>query len=122
METPLPERLPISFQQYTDNSVRLTINQLITYLAELTAVVEKHQAQITNLRGGYTDAEIAAVALKPTPTLNPHDVKASLCSTPTLKETLLDAITSESFQEHGLQKMRRVMLSDVEAIINRLMP
>lgn len=92
-------------------------NQLIGYLAELTEVVEKQATLITNLRGGWTDAEIA---------------QASFKSTPTLKETLMEAISNEkramypvgSYLNHrnGYNEAYNNAIDSVEAIINRLMP
>jgi len=68
LKTPLPEKIePIECGAWTKNSLPYKLNQLIDVVAELTEVVQKQEAQITNLRGGWTDVEIKNAAIKPWP-------------------------------------------------------
>jgi hypothetical protein len=65
METQIPKRLEQVGQGNMDliNSM-FAINDLIDYITELSTVIEKQQAQIDNLRGGWTDAEIKKAEVK----------------------------------------------------------
>ena len=67
MKTQLPEKyegnmLNEHTKQFIDYEDK--INQLITYLSELTEVVETHEAQNKNLRGGWTEVEIKKAEFK----------------------------------------------------------
>jgi len=58
MKTQLPEKI-VQDNVWLGNPYLTELvknhNQLITYLAELMEVVEKHEAQNKNLRGGWTE-------------------------------------------------------------------
>jgi len=66
METQIPEKIQCGYgEAFIVFSPEYTINRLIDYITELTTVIEKHEVQITNLRGGWTDAEIKSCAFTP---------------------------------------------------------
>ena len=105
MKTPLPGKINYDFSDYT---IRQTFNQLITYLAELTEVVEGKQEYTTS----GSDREVNV--------FNVGDLVA-VRPTPTLKEQLLGEIKSLSVhyeEDEGWV----VNYKEVEAIINRLIP
>ena len=102
MKTPLPRKYTAPFTPEERDH-----NQFVDYLAELTTVVEGKQA---NGASGK-------------PYVFPHQVgEQSLAkSVPTLKETLLREIAE--LPDYGIAGQSfTIKRSDVEAIINRLMP
>jgi hypothetical protein len=97
LKTPLPEKL--YFDQYTPDQLTATINQLITYLAELTEVVEGRQSL----------AELNILV---------QEKQDKQWREHTLKEQLLGEIAE--LPRVGVSNF--VHVSDVESIINRLIP
>jgi hypothetical protein len=103
MKTPLPAKV-----SHPDCTAEEAINDIITYLAELTEVVEGKQT-------GYADFE--------KPYMMPE--------TPTLKEMLLTEIAHLQIEPHMIDgemdlspadRVHNSALTKVEAIINRLIP
>jgi hypothetical protein len=98
----------------------IKINQLITYLAELTEVVECKATYREGYEQGRFDAEMDGANL---------EFKQV---TPSLKEQLLKEINEKKIKPQYLdtpesiwgqkQSVWNQALSDVEAIINRLIP
>jgi len=89
---------------------QIKINQLITYLAELTAVVKSHEVLKTAKEQLDQHREMIE--------------RVPLEDTPTLKETLLGEIQSIERNEGEVGSYNvgyNTALSDVETIINRLM-
>ena len=123
LNTPLPEKSKARIVILNNHeclrplsATEEKINQLIDVVAELTEVVEG-QYKAGYMQGKF-DAEID---------LNPYDVKVSPCSTPSLKEQLLEQVKLKQYTpwDHRNDtegEITVVKLSDIEAIINRLMP
>jgi hypothetical protein len=115
LKTPLPEKIKSSIRfeptdqgvqerQITAGEVANTVNQLITYLAELTEVVE---GKMDN----WTQVKVETRA---------YPASTAVIGTPSLKEQLLGEIKKlDCLNEIG---GNMVFEDDVEAIINRLMP
>jgi hypothetical protein len=115
MKTPLPEKylgkmLNEHTKQFIDYEDK--INQLITYLAELTEVVEGKSAYAEGYKQGKFDAEMDGAHLE--------FKKVTLTTVPTLKDTLLGEIRGIFYRSDYL--IERTKYEDVEAIINRLIP
>ena len=126
MKTPLPEKIlpPTMTVTGSDlvtvcplNQEAVVINQLIDYLAELTAVVEGKQDKMHIVFGGTGEGSFQTAA---TPGGTGGDgMVGSPLYTPTLKEQLLGEIKETSVLSFGI---RIIAVEDVEAIINRVMP
>ena len=108
-KTPLPELLEGTTLSIAGgiSTVRMSqeasaINQIITYLKE---------REETPTRTVEIPVEMPAPWLKKSEEAQPEK--------PGLKETLLGEIYAMSFKEHALES-RRVMLKDVEEIINQV--
>jgi hypothetical protein len=125
MKTPLPEKLTHGTNNSSGSSVldtKQAINQLITYLAELTEVVEKHEAQITNLRGGWTDVEVKKAAFKPWPQLGDTIYRLNSAGD-IIEQPWLDSEKQRKCRAFvGIFKTREEAQAARETIINRLIP
>jgi hypothetical protein len=116
MKTPLPEKVR-DFNQadFLENidELAVSIDEIITYLAELTEVVEGKATYRQGYEQGRFDAEMDRVNL---------EFKQV---TPTLKEQLLGEIREKTYNERDCyddadSEIVIVKWLDVEAIINRL--
>ena len=108
MKTPLPEKIQTeSGTQWVESSLPYKINQLIDYLAELTEVVE-----------GLTVQKIAKEQLDQNREMIE---RIPLEDKNTLKETLEDELCDLPLH-YSRDGQSLVALSEVRAIINRLMP
>jgi len=107
MRTPLPEKIDGEWME--EGSLAHKLNQIITYLAELTEVVEENTDAISKsglINPKWIPEKKTVVALG-----------AGGSSTPTLKETLLNELMELDFRTKQFGKLR---LADVEEIVNRL--
>lgn len=109
MQTPLPEEIT-NLDQMSQVNLIQTTNQLITYLAELTEVVEGKQS------------------IKELGSINATEKIKFFGKATTLKETLLNDLADLTWyiKNKGVDEIENgvnyVKVNDVEAIINRLIP
>ncbi len=109
MKTPLPEKITVyTSGQRGEATILLKINDIITYLAELTEVVEGKQDNWSHIK---IDADAYLVGTSGTNQ-----------QTPTLKKQLLGEIKQLSVRFNNDSNDWVVSYKDVEAIINRLIP
>lgn len=112
MKTPLPEK-PRDFNQadFLENidELAVTVAEIITYLAELTEVVEGKQDAIT-IESTY-----------PIHRGGSFGTSGTSQTTPTLKEQLLGEVRKKKvFLEFQGEEI--IPMKDLEAIINKLIP
>jgi len=109
MKTPLPEKI-----QHPEIKLDLILNQIITYLAELSEVVEGKQGRnetrcpqcVLENNNGICDRKDCSN----------HQYELA----DTLKDKLMGEIRGIFFQSEYL--MERTKFDEIEAIVNRLIP
>ena len=119
MKTPLPERLNSFLLEEKRHALK--IDEIIDYLAELTEVVNKQEEHIANMRDDWSEVEKDNPAFAPMPTLKEQLLEAL----PKRKVENVTSTTEPNDVYIGRNSECRGYnraLSDIEAIINRLVP
>jgi hypothetical protein len=118
LTTPMPEKYPYKWDK---DSIANKVNQLIDAVTELRGVVGGKSTYKDGYEQGKFDAEMNGANLQ----------FEEVTKTPSLKETLLGEIAKLKIQPKEIigvmglypaDKVHNQALSDVETIINKLMP